>query len=131
MVTARRHPVVPRIGLAARFPLAGNPPATGLDRPRRIDEVEDHHDVADIALGSGREIGIAAVEIVAVHAAPRGDPLREELRLARPRHVVDRDAAAELGRPRLPEPLVVDHHDAVSDPHLVGMPTLRQVDARQ
>src|SRR5215467_7661018 len=38
---------------------------------------------------------------------------------------------AELGRSALAQSLVVDDHDAVRHPHLVGMPTLRQIDGRE
>ena len=63
MVAARRYPVAPGVLLAARLPLAGDPPAPDLLRLRRIGEIEDHHDVADIALGGRRDVGVAAVEI--------------------------------------------------------------------
>ena len=51
MMAAWRWPIVPRIRLATGFPLSGDPPARHFLRARRIGEIEDHHDVADIALG--------------------------------------------------------------------------------
>ena len=112
MVAARRYPIIPRIILAAGLPLAGNPPPPDLDRFGGIGEVEDHHDVADVALGRGRDVGEAAVEIEAVHAAARSRHLRSAL-AGWARDVVDRKAAAELGGAAVAEPLVVDDHDAV------------------
>src|SRR4029450_4228804 len=95
VVAARRSPVLPRISLAARFPLAGNPPAPDLFRLRRVLEVEDHADIADIALGGRRDIGVAAVEIVAMHPLSVGAPFGDELWRGRLRHVIDAEPAAE------------------------------------
>ena len=131
MMAARRDPIVPGIGLAAGLPLARDPPAPDLARTGRIGEIEDHHDVADIAFRRRRQVGVAAVEIVAMHAASGSAPFGDRLRIARARDVVDRDPAAELGRAGLTELLVVDDHDAVGGPHLVGVPALRQIDARE
>ena len=64
-----------RVVLAAGRPLARHPPAPDLSRIGRVLEVEDHHDVADIAVGGRRDIGVAAVEIEAVHARAAGAPL--------------------------------------------------------
>src|SRR5262245_27192550 len=131
MMTTRRGPVVPRIRFSSGLPLPGDPPPPHLDRAGGIGEIEDHHDVADIALGRRRQISVAAVEIVAVHTAAGGAPLGDQLRRAGARDVIDCDAAAELGRSALAQPLVVDDHDAVCHPHLVGMPALRQIDSRE
>jgi hypothetical protein len=111
--------------------VARDPPAPDLDRTGGIGEIEDHHDVADIALGRRRQVGVAAIEIVAVHAAAGRAPLGEELRRAEARDVINCDTPAELGRSALAQPLVVDDHDAVRHPHLVGMPALRQIDGRE
>src|SRR3954451_14267288 len=113
MMAPRRHPVVPRIGLAAGLPLARDPPPADLDRFCRIRQIEDHHDVADIAVGGRRDIGVAAVEIVAVNAATAVLPLGYELGSVRLADVIDAQAPAELRRPAVAEPLVVDNHDAV------------------
>ena len=131
MMTTRRGPIVPRIRFSSGLPLPGHPPAPDLDRASGIGEIEDHHDVADIALGRRRQISVAAIEIVAVHTAAGGAPLGDQLRRAGARDVIDCDAPAELGRSALAQPLVVDDHDAVRHPHLVGMPTLRQIDGRE
>ena len=131
MMTTRRGPVVPRIGFSPGLPLARDPPPPDLDRAGGIGEIEDHHDVADIALGRRRQVGVAAIEIVAVHTAAGRAPLGDQLRRAGARDVIDPDAPAELGRSALAQPLVVDDHDAVRHPHLVGMPALRQIDGRE
>src|SRR5262245_57270195 len=91
MMAARRGPVVPRIRLAAGLPLPRDPPPPDLDGVGRIGEVEDHHDVADIAFGGRRDVGVAAVEIVAVHAAAGGAPRGDQLRGAWTRYVVNAD----------------------------------------
>src|SRR2546425_11687504 len=77
--------------LTADDPLARHPPAPDLFRPRGILEIEDHHDVAAVTLGLGREIGVAPVEREAMEALPfdEGD-LARALRVA---HVPD-----EIGR---------------------------------
>src|SRR5260370_618231 len=59
MVAARRDIVVPGIVLAARGPLARNPPAPDLERPCRIRQIEDHRDGVDLALAAARAIEIA------------------------------------------------------------------------
>src|SRR5207245_4219488 len=58
------HGARPARGLAARDPLPRHPPAPDFLWMRRILEVEDAHDVADIALEGWR----AAVEVEPVHA---------------------------------------------------------------
>src|SRR6516162_275245 len=113
MMTTRRGGVVPRIGFSPSLPLARDPPAPDLDRAGGIGEIEDHHDVADIALGRRRQVGVAAIEIVAVHTAAGRAPLGDQLRRAGARDVIDPDAPAELGRSALAQPLVVDDHDAL------------------
>src|SRR5262245_16171992 len=89
VMAAGRRPIVPGIGFAAGLPLAGDPPAAHLLRLLRVLEVEDHGDVADIALGGRRDIGVAAVEIVAVHALAVGAPFADLARLAGLGHVID------------------------------------------
>ena len=131
MMTTRGDTIVPWIGLAAGFPLTGDPPSPDLARAGGIGEIQDHHDIADVALDGRRDVGVASVEIEAVHAAAGRAPFADQLRIARPRDVVDRDSSAELGDAALSELLVIDDHDAVRRTHLVGMPALRQVDARK
>ena len=93
-----------------------------------IDQVEDHHDVADIAFGGGRDIGVAAVEVVAVHALARRHPLGNLLRVTRLADVVDGEPASEILRAARAELLVVDDHHAVLNPHLVRVPSRRDFD---
>ncbi len=85
----------------SRRPPSTAPGSTSAPLPRagRILEVEDHHDVADVALGGRRDVGVAAVEIEAVHALAEGAPLAEELRAGRRRHIVDAETAAEIRSP--------------------------------
>ena len=133
VVAAGRHPVIPGVLFAARLPLAGDPPAADLLRPRRVGEIEDHHDVADVALGRRRDVGVAAVEGEAVHALAGGAPLGDEVRLGGVRNVVDAEPAAEAVGvvAAAAEALVIDQHDAVRGADLVRVPALRQLDARQ
>ena len=84
--------------------------------------------LTDVALGGRRQVGVAAVEIVAVHAAAGGAPFGDQSRCARARDVVDRDPAPELGRSALAELLMIDDHDAVGGTDLVGMPAFRHGD---
>src|SRR5262249_55238678 len=63
MMTTRRGGVVPRIRLSSGLPLARDPPPPGLDRAAGIAEIEDHHDVADVALGRRRQVGVTAIEM--------------------------------------------------------------------
>jgi hypothetical protein len=130
-MAARRRPVAPGIGLAARLPLPRYPPAPDFLGTGRILQIEDHHDIADIAFGSGRDIGVAAVKIVAVHPFAVGAPFADQMRPRRRRHVVDSEAAAEPGIAVLALPLMVDDHNAVGDAHLVRMPADGHIDAGQ
>ena len=127
MVAAWRHPIGPWVFLAARFPLAGNPPAADLDRLCRIGEIEDHDDVADIPFGRRRDVGVAAVEIEPMHAAANGAPLRDQLRRCRIGDIVDVDAAADVCAARLSELLLIDDHDVAGNPHLVRVPAFAHV----
>src|SRR5258708_37866447 len=77
MMAARRSPIGPRIFLAAGFPLTGDPPTTNLDGLCRIDEVEDHDDVTDVAFRGRRDVGVAAVEIEPAYAATDGSAFRD------------------------------------------------------
>ena len=132
MVAAGRHPVVPGVFLAARPPLAGDPPAADFFGLRGVGEIEDHHDVADVALDRGRDVGVAAVEGEAVHALAGGAPLGDEVRRGGVRDIVDAEPAAEaVGVVAAAEALVVDQHDAVGGADLVGVPAFRQLDARK
>src|SRR5262249_42310656 len=67
-----------------------------------IGEIEDHHDVADIALSRRRQVGVAAIEIVAVHAAAGRAPLGDQLRRAGARDVINCDAPPNSAGPLSP-----------------------------
>src|SRR5580698_796322 len=58
MMAAVRRALPARL-LAAGGPLSGHPPAADLARMRGIAEVEDHDDVAAIALHRGRDVSVA------------------------------------------------------------------------
>ena len=75
-----------------------------------------------------RDVGIAAIEIIAVHAATGRSPFGDRFRMARLRYVIDAEPAAEVGRAGLADLLVIDQHDPVRHPHLVRMPALRDID---
>jgi hypothetical protein len=111
--------------------LSGDPPAADLLRLRRIGEIEDHHYVADIALGRRRDIGVAAIEIIAVHALAVGAPLGDQAGTRGIGDIVDAESAAELRIAVRPLPLVIDDHDAVGNAHLVGVPAGGHFDARK
>src|SRR3954447_20677974 len=131
MVTARLYVIVPRVRLASGDMLPWYPPATDFLRRLGIGEVEDHHDVADVAFRRWRDVGVAAIEREAMHAAAfAGDaPFVDEPRLRWRRHVEDADTAAEFGC-AFAEFLVVDHHQVAGHAHLVRMPADRNVELR-
>src|ERR1700676_3772114 len=88
MMAAMRRALPARL-LAAAGPLSGHPPAPDLARLRGVAEVEDHHDVAAIALDRRRDIGVAAVEIEAMDARTVGLPAGDLARACRCGHVID------------------------------------------
>src|SRR3954451_12050336 len=108
--------------LAAGDPLPRHPPAAHLLRSRRLFEIEDADDIAAIALECRRAIQIAAVEIITVHAGAIRFPAGDLARLRRIADVMDAESTAPPGR-RLAHDFMIDHHDAVRDPHLVRMRT--------
>jgi hypothetical protein len=112
------HGALPARRLAARQPLPRHPPAPNLLRACRVLQVEDTHDVADVALEGRRAVEIAAVEVEAVHAGAAGLPARDLARLRRIAHIIDPESAAPVRR-RLAHGLVVHHHQAVCDPRLM------------
>src|SRR5712671_5152763 len=116
MVTAVRRPF-PAWRLAAGSPLPGHPPAPDLLRARRVLQIEDTHDIAEIAFERRRAVEITSVEIVAMHPGAGGFPARDLARLGRVADVVHAEAAAPTAR-RLAGSFVIDHHDAVRHPHL-------------
>ena len=131
MVAFRFDEIAPKILLAAGLPLAGNPPAGNFPRPRGIEKIENDDDVADISLRGRGYICVPAVEIVAVNARAAGLPLRDEARRRGSRHIVDREPSRETAQVHRAVDLVIDDHDIAMRTHLVRMPALRQVDARQ
>src|SRR5262252_7758058 len=131
MMAAGRNPIGPGIVFATRLPLPGDPPASDLLGLGGIGEVEDHDDIADEAFDRRRDVGVAPVEVEAVNAAAGCAPLRDQLRLARTRDIIDVEPAADVRGTALSELLVIHQHDAVVDADLVGMPPIRDVDLRE
>ena len=126
-MTAMRA-ALPGRRLAAGRPLTRHPPAPDLLRPRRVLEVEDHDDIADVAFDLRRDVGVAAVEGEAVHAVAGAAPEPDLLRLRRVGHVVDAKADRLrhlLGGERRPlgtrRVLAVHQHQAIGDADLVGV----------
>lgn len=125
--------LLPRGFLAARDPLTGHPPAAHFLRVRWVGQVDDHHDVADVAFRGGRDVRVAAVEVEPVHALPLGLPAGDEPRAVALADVVDAEAALELGRGPAIElvHLVVGDHDVAGHAHLVRVRALGHLEQRQ
>src|ERR1043166_7168764 len=129
-MAARLAPADRRGRADCRF-LAGNAPAPRLPRARGVGKIEDHDDVADVAFDGRGKIGVAAVEVVAVHAAAGGAPLGDGPRPRRRGDVVNAQAAAEAFLAAVAVALVVDDHHAVLGTHLVRVPAGGDFDMRQ
>src|SRR5438270_123101 len=82
--------------LAARDMLARHPPARHFLRQRRIADGVDDQNVADVALYLGRDIGVAAVHIEAMHAASPRALMLDELRPPAIGGVVELEAAVRV-----------------------------------
>ena len=106
--------------LAAPRPLPRHPPAAHLLRPCGIGEVEDHHDVADVAVQLGRDVGVAPVEGEAVDAQASAMPEGQLAGAARIGDVEDEEPAGAARGGRA-VPLAVDEHEPVARAHLVRM----------
>src|SRR5579864_6082462 len=122
---AARIGTFPGRRLATSNPLTRRPPTPDLFRLFRILEVENHHDVALIALDRRRNVRVPAVEIEAMHAAPFRDPVMDLFRLGWVTHIEDAEATfkfrrvlAVFGRGI---DFVVDDHQPIADPRLVRM----------
>src|SRR6266436_141542 len=121
--------VPPGRRLPARRPLAGHPPAADLLGTAGVLQVEDHDDVAEIAVDLGGDVGIAPVEVVAVQAGARGLPEGDRTWLGRLRYVVDGEPAPEsrlelVGWGGLP----IDQHEVVHHADLMGVNTGRHLE---
>ena len=64
---------------------------------RRIAQIEDDEDVADVPIHFRRDVAIAFVHIEAVHADAAGQMVMDEPRLRRVRHVVKAEPAVAIG----------------------------------
>ena len=125
-------PPRPARGLPAPGPLPRHPPAPDLPGPRRIVQIQDHHDIADVAVHLGGDVGVAPVEGEAVHPRAATFPERDLARPARVGDVVDHEAAAHPGR-RLVRGLglAVHHHEPVGRAHLVRVGLGRHLEGGQ
>ena len=77
----------------AREMLPRHPPARDFLRARRIAQVVDHQDVADITRHFGGDVGVALVHVEAVDADAAGLLVADQLGLRRVRDVVDLEPA--------------------------------------
>src|SRR5262249_44584651 len=112
-VMAAVLPPRPRGGLAAGGPLPRHPPAADFLRPTRIGQIEDQHDVANVAVHLGGEVGVAAVEGEPMHTGAAAPPERDLARTARRRDVVDAEPARRIRRRGLASvSLAVHEHEA-------------------
>src|SRR5437870_13194188 len=108
---------LPARRLAARDPLARHPPAPDLFRLRRVLEVEDHHDVAAIAVEIGGEIRVASVEGEAMEALPLDEGERAWARGLT--HAPHTEAPTKVGRDRSAgRPFAADQQHATHRTHL-------------
>src|SRR5262249_10268080 len=96
-VMAAMVPPRPRWRLAARRPLPWHPPAPDLARLSGIGQVEDHHDVADVAVHLRRDVGVATVEGEAMHAGAATLPESDLARPARLGYVKDAEPLEGTG----------------------------------
>ncbi|QYU66555.1 ABC transporter ATP-binding protein/permease [Leptolyngbya sp. 15MV] len=119
-----------RFHLAARDMLPRHPPAAHFHGLRRVREIQDADEVADIAGIGRRDIGVAPIEGEAMHALAAHLHLGDEARLGRVGYVVHAHPRAEFLR-ALAELLVVHQHDPVGHTHLVRMPAHRDRDVVQ
>ena len=60
---------LPRRRLATGDPLSGHPPAADFFGFGRIFQIENHHDVAEVAIHRRRDVSVTPVKIEAVHTA--------------------------------------------------------------
>jgi hypothetical protein len=87
---------LPARRLAAGQVLARHPPTRHLFRSRRIANVVDHQDVADVALHLGRDVGVALVDVEAVDAEAEGLVVGDQLRPGLVGDVVDPEPAVGI-----------------------------------
>src|SRR5262249_17859334 len=109
---------LPARSLAAGCPLSRHPPLADEPGPRRILEVDNADDVAEIAVHFRRAVDVAPVEGEAMHAA--AGEARDVFRVGWAADVVDLEAAAKvrvLAADR--EDLAIARDHAVLDPYLV------------
>src|SRR5215468_3667203 len=129
MMTAMRR-ALPRRRLAAGRPLPRHPPFADELGARRIREIDDADDVAEIAIHFRRAVDVTAIEGKAMHAA--AGEARDTPRLGRAADIVDLEPAAKvrvLAADR--KDFAVDQHHAVLNPHLVGQGALGNADFRK
>ena len=121
--TVQRH--ARRGLLAARYPLARDPPAARLDRMRGIADVDDHVDVPAVAGHAGGEMDVLAAEVtVAMRPRTARLVLAEELRVDRIGEAPDQRAfviwLARVAAPSRGDALERGDHLPFLDVHLDG-----------
>src|SRR5215471_13482919 len=129
-VMAAMRRTLPRRRFAAGRPLPGHPPLAHELGARRILEVDDADDVAEIAVHFRRAVDVTAIEGEAMH--PAAGEARDALRIGRTADVVDLEPAAKvrvLAADR--KDFAIDEHHAVFDPHLVRERALGNGDLRE
>src|SRR5262245_10654951 len=131
-VVAAVLPPRPGRRLAAGGPLPRHPPAAHFLGPARIGQIEDQHDVADVAVHLGRDVGVAAIDGEAVPARAAATPARDRARTDPRRDVVDTEPARWIGRRGLAAVgLAVHEHQAVGRADLVRVRAGGHLDRRQ
>ena len=125
-------PPDPRGFFTAGQMLARHPPARHFLGPRRIADVVDDEDVADVAFHLGRDVGVAAVHVEAMHTASPRALMLDQLRPLAIRDVVQLEAAVRVRRflDRAVDPLAagfsqvlldVDDHQIAGDAGFVAV----------
>ena len=110
--------------LASAGPLPRHPPTADFGQLGWVLEIDDDDDVSEIAVCGRREIGVALIEIEAVHALPAGFPSAQQMRFARVGHVVNVGAALPISRRRVrivEVEFLIDDHGVAGHAYLVRM----------
>ena len=112
--------------LAAGDMLAGPMPAPDLFRSGRVGHVEDHADVAFIALRRGGDVGVTVIHGEPVDTVAGGLPEMDVFGVQWIGHVENVEPAREpgFGLARIVDGFVIGEHQVAHDSHLVRMAAL-------